>query len=321
MKDNDDATTLAAKLAGLLTSGAAELYQQLLQTPALSVPDSPARAELIDQGLARPLASTGELYALPPEPALSRLLHRAAEAWLAQAPNFGSVRAAIASLDGRSVVTPTPASLSTSIEKQQTVERLLATARRSVWTLQPYPDWMPDEELANQDNWSANFSEAGVTYRYVYDDRLMRFDSFHEMALREAALGVQIRLANWQLPTYLMIVDGSTTVYFPQRRGNGVVATGAPMVGLLELAFEQAWNRSVPLRQDADLEPDHLKVHTLVAAGHTAPQIARLLGVNERTVRRRVADLMAHYRTTKPGLIRIGDTEDPIEHNEGHDNA
>jgi DNA-binding CsgD family transcriptional regulator len=302
---------LAKQLRGLLTPAAVVLYEQILVRPVKVPDDSPEQSELLERGLARRLSATGELYALPPEPALSRALHQANERWLAAAPDFDGVLDAIHTLGLRPLLPDTAHTVDDSVERQQTAESMLTAAQASVWGLQPYPEWIPDHELADPDAWSRNYEHAPsqVQYRFVYDEQLLTFTEFHQMALDEIAEGAEIRIANWPLPTYVLIVDAAIALYFPQRRGPGNVTTDTGHIGLLELAFEAAWDRSVPLHTDSGLSPEHLQIHTLVALGHNNRSIATRLKVHERTVRRRINDLLDHHgQTTRAGLIRIDQT-------------
>jgi hypothetical protein len=313
--DRAHESTLGTKLEGLLTPAAAALYEDVLMGPAFVPADAPERAELIDNGLARVLAATGALYALPPEAALSRALRYATERWLSAAPNFDRVLDAIASLQFHPVQpgTDAPLLLDNAVEKQQAIEALLTAARTSVWSMQPYPDWIPEEELADQEQWSRTDDEfvRRVADRCIYDERLLRFPRFRSAALSEVEHGIQIHLANWELPTFMMVVDDATAVYFAQRRGPGTITTDPGLVGLLRLSFEAAWQRSVPLRADGGLEPIHHAIHNLITSGHSTRAIAALLGLTDRTIRRRTNELIDHHQTTRAGLIRIGATTTP----------
>lgn len=302
-------SSLAEQLAWLLSPSAVALYEQIVVAPVHVAADSPERMELLHAGLARVLVATGELFALPPEAALARAIHLATQRWLAVAPDFDGVLDAIGALGLQPPLAVAPGQLDTSAERQQALEHLLVSAQSSVWMLQPYPDWVSEEELADQSSWTTFDHEtpSHISHRFIYEDRLLGFPEFHESLAAELAMGADIRITSTPPPTFLFIIDGTAAAYFPQRHGPGSITSDAGLVGLLQLSYEAAWDRAVPLRRERVLSPAHHQIHALVALGHNNRTIGSMLDLHERTVRRRVHELLEHHGvTSRAALIRLG---------------
>ena len=290
-------TSIESTLSGLLSPEAAAAYVRALGSPGSINASTASVAELLERGLVRVADPSGELQALPPEAAVMSALHAATAAWLAAAPNFDGVLRTINRL------APVPADpvsgpIDESVVFQQTIERLLVEAQTSMWCMQPYPEWIDEDELADQSTWTRNHetTPARVTHRFVYDQRLLKFPHLREMAMEETGHRLEIRFANWQLPTFMVIADRHTALYFPDggRRG-GEITEDPAEVGLLCLAYDAAFARAVPLLNEPSLSPTHQQIQAFLALGHSNRVIGSMLKLNERTVRRRVNELMEHH--------------------------
>ena len=118
------------------------------------------------------------------------------------------------------------------------------------------------------------------------------------VVMDRAAVGEEVRVLP-ELPTR-MIVIGRSHAVLPEPLGYAdSPRTMVRQRGLVELAallFEELWRRAAPVahQERADTRPD-LRRFLLeqLASGAQDEQIARRLGVSLRTVRRRVAELMA----------------------------
>ncbi|MBC9732725.1 helix-turn-helix domain-containing protein [Nocardioides marmotae] len=112
------------------------------------------------------------------------------------------------------------------------------------------------------------------------------------------AIGEEVRVLP-QVPTRMLIV-GSTHAVVPEPLGTAddprSLVRERGLVQALTLWFDSMWQRALPVPEleRADARPD-LRRFLLqqLAAGAQDEQIARRLGVSLRTVRRRVADLLA----------------------------
>jgi DNA-binding NarL/FixJ family response regulator len=101
-----------------------------------------------------------------------------------------------------------------------------------------------------------------------------------------------------ELPTRLLIIQGSHVV-LPEPLGFAdeprLLVRQPAIVGALTLLFEEYWHQATALPDlDAQLPRVAVRGSLLrqLAAGAKDEQIARMLGLSLRTVRRRVADLM-----------------------------
>jgi hypothetical protein len=113
-----------------------------------------------------------------------------------------------------------------------------------------------------------------------------------------------VRLVS-DLPTRLMII-GTTHAIVPEPLGYAdeprLLVGQRALVETLTLLFELLWERAatVPELEGAESRPDlHRVILQMLAVGQKDEQIARSLGLSLRTVRRRVADLMADLGDTR----------------------
>ena len=295
----EPAPTLGSELSGLLSPDAAALYDRVLEAPLpreQTRRNDPAVAELIANGLARIIFATGELYALPPEAALSRSLHAATIRWLADAPDFAGALESINTLAARRARQAIMRDDALVAHNRAAMESLMSEATTSWWTLQPSPEGVADRVVADPSSWDEHsHPPAHLSVRTVYDGRLLRFPAFYEFVREQIARGADVRFADWALPTTLAIADERTALYFPHRASSGVVTERVGHISLLCLAFEGAFSRSVPLQRDSELTDAHQRIHAMLGLGHSTRAIASMVGVNERTVRRRINELMDHY--------------------------
>jgi hypothetical protein len=300
------------KLSWLLSPAAIALYLDVVDQPrpiTASVRD--AADELIRVGLVRPTYSNDAMFAFPPKAALMRALHKATGQWLGCAPDFDGTLAAIDLLESLpSTATGTQVTRSDSGRAQQELESLVVSASVSVCVLQPYPDHIPPENLLQANEWSSSPDINTLTtikYRYVYEDRVLAIPGIRDLVAEELGLGAEVRLTTDRLPTFMVIVDHKSVAYFPDPLGPGHIATESGHVGLLRLAFDAAWNKAIPIQGGTkiDLTATQHRVLALVALGHNNRSIGSMLGLHERTVRRRIDELLEFYgETSRPGLVR-----------------
>ncbi|WP_300680525.1 hypothetical protein [Nocardioides sp.] len=114
----------------------------------------------------------------------------------------------------------------------------------------------------------------------------------------ELAAGVEIRFMH-EPPSWFWVADGQI-VALPLQWGEhwptSVVAIASPaLAGLASWAFDRLWVGAVSPHTPADSWDPLLR---LMATGSTLEAAARILGISERTGRRRLADAMDHFGVT-----------------------
>ncbi|MFI6427875.1 LuxR C-terminal-related transcriptional regulator [Promicromonospora sp. NPDC050880] len=144
----------------------------------------------------------------------------------------------------------------------------------------------------------------GVSWRAVYAAEVLDLPGAWAQLRFAAAAGEQARIAR-TLPTKLAIADRRTALVssnLDALRPAAVVVEGGPLVDLLCAAFEAAWADAVEIPASDSLEGtappergpgrDDRALLALLASGAKDEAIARELGLSERTLRRRSADLL-----------------------------
>lgn len=144
---------------------------------------------------------------------------------------------------------------------------------------------------------------AGVSYRVVYHSEAVLTEVEREVMRSYIAAGEEARV-NAQAWPKMLVVDGSVGVVpesstnpDPERR---LLIKSSCLIDLLVTHFESLWERSTPVEamgrprptDDGDISDRDRELLTLMAAGLKDRAIARSLGVTERTVSRRIQELM-----------------------------
>ncbi|MFB8047156.1 TrmB family transcriptional regulator [Streptomyces hydrogenans] len=137
----------------------------------------------------------------------------------------------------------------------------------------------------------------GVTYRTVYDRTALAGTEQLELARTLSRQGEKARVVDG-LPLKLLIADRTTALVpfvLADERQTLVLKASPLLDGLLAL-FEAQWERGTPLwgsgRAADEISEGDIQLLGFAAAGHTDEIIARHLGVNRRTVERRMRRLM-----------------------------
>ncbi|MEU4067735.1 helix-turn-helix domain-containing protein [Streptomyces wedmorensis] len=137
----------------------------------------------------------------------------------------------------------------------------------------------------------------GVTYRTVYDRTALAGTEELELARTLNRHGEKARVVDG-LPLKLLIADRATALVpfvLADERQTLVLKASPLLDGLLAL-FESQWERGTPLwgsgRAADEISDEDVQLLGFAAAGHTDEIIARRLGVNRRTVERRMRRLM-----------------------------
>ena len=162
-----------------------------------------------------------------------------------------------------------------------------------------HPSWvLPDLRALREDfPWVAADvagSSAARRARVIVRPSDLEDAANHELIAVSAALGVEVRLLD-DLPGWFY-VDAAHLAGLPVTWGESwpttmVLVETPPVIAALNLVFDGLWSRAVPaIAIDGELawEP----VVRLLAQGMTDEAVGRHLGLDVRTVRRRVADAM-----------------------------
>ena len=158
-----------------------------------------------------------------------------------------------------------------------------------------------EEELSGDaPEWQA--MERGVALRSIYHpgfdaDRLQELMLF-------AAKGEQARTAS--VPMKLLLFDGQTALipsmpsYLPGHEIRASVVRHPLMVESLHWLFEAVWDSSIPITAGKylDSDPRRQMLVSLMMSGSTDDAIANQLGINVRSVRRWIAELMDELGVT-----------------------
>ncbi|MFE5588957.1 TrmB family transcriptional regulator [Streptomyces sp. NPDC056549] len=137
----------------------------------------------------------------------------------------------------------------------------------------------------------------GVTYRTVYDRTALATTEQLEAARILNRRGEKARVVDG-LPLKLLIADRTTALVpfvLADERQTLVLKASPLLDGLLAL-FAFQWERGTPLwgagSAAEDISAEDVQLLGFAASGHTDEIIARRLGVNRRTVERRMRRLM-----------------------------
>jgi DNA-binding transcriptional ArsR family regulator len=179
-------------------------------------------------------------------------------------------------------------------ELTDVIRSLIASANGEMLWLRPDQWYLPTGPTIDAD--VAGAISAGCASRAIYPAVVA--EELPESVLARARAGEQIRLAP-MLPTR-MAVFGTDTAILPEfwegeSSGRLVIRQPGIVSACIEL-FNRIWEHSVTLpgfgsaSVDADVRRQLLE---LLAHGSKDEQISRALGMSLRTVRRRIADLLA----------------------------
>lgn len=309
-----------AKLDGLLSPSAEELYRRLLRVGVVHVdgagelPADSAVRELVDKHFASWATDGTGLVAVPPWLAIESAL-LALERGVVRA-HEACVRALAVMPTLQEAYERSPGCQSDDqrvriIDEQQAAHLsvdLLETARQEVLAFQiiltpDHPLWTtavvgPEVAVLGPDvTVVERLCSRGVRVRCIFAKEFLDSPQARDAVERYARQGLEIRAIH-ALPTTMIMVDARVALV-PLDAGR---TTGAVMfrqgaaTDLLQAAFELHWSRSVPLVADADCHGDapsetQMLVLRLLAAGMKDESIARHLQVSLRTVRRNITTL------------------------------
>jgi sugar-specific transcriptional regulator TrmB/DNA-binding CsgD family transcriptional regulator len=172
--------------------------------------------------------------------------------------------------------------------------------------------WFDTEPYVASDHSAPDAERAtlarGVSVRVVYASDVLTHDDRIDDIRELAALGEQARVVP-EVPLKMVLIDGRAAVIpltdrEESTRTTAVLVRRSRLCDALVGLFEATWARGAPVFSPEAAEPqDELsaidrELLALLAAGLKDESVARHLGLSERTVRRRIADLVTRLGAT-----------------------
>jgi len=136
----------------------------------------------------------------------------------------------------------------------------------------------------------------GRPMRGLYPLEILEDPRRHGWALEWLRAGERVRLVTKPMPSMAIFGDEYALVASPEGPpGGDLILVRAPaLIGISRLLFDLAWNTAIPLEDpEQPGSSDHRRLLELLALGVKDEAIARHFDVSLRTVRRRVAELLA----------------------------
>ncbi len=258
--------------------------------------------KLVAKGLVRRLAGPDQEFVVaPPEYAIEALIAEHMSALLA-------VREASAELGvrvRRATRDADPTELVEVVSGKGSVRQLFlqviqsARTEIAVFDRPPYASNV-DEAMSGQ---AERLRTDGLHLRTVFDRSLLDEPDHVRRILQGVAAGEQARLA--RVPLKLAVIDGEWAM-LPLLHARGeipeavVIVRPSVLLDSLIALFESVWEHAVEVRPTLEgelstvgtSEGELRQLANLLAAGMTETAISRHLGLSQRTVRRRVKDLL-----------------------------
>ncbi|GIH06363.1 transcriptional regulator [Rhizocola hellebori] len=292
-----------------------DLYLDLLTHPRSTAADLASRLDipiprvrkalqkLLDVGLASRLVGTRNNYvAAPPEVAVDALVTKRTQQLEQLRLNAHEL-----ALRVRSVLPPAePSELIQLVEGREAVLHHLARmqlgAREEVVIIDS-PPYLFGQPVVNSEELQA--LNRGVAYRCLYDAPGLADAGHLDQVMECIAAGEQAR----SLPSVRMkmiIADRSLALvpisFSAAETGTRILVHASPLLDALVLCFESLWAQATPIGAVAasphTVSEQDKRLLSMLAGGLKDRAIARTLGVTERTVGRRIQELMAQLKAT-----------------------
>jgi predicted DNA-binding transcriptional regulator len=271
--------------------------------------------KLVAKGLVRRLASPDQEFVVaPPEYAIEVLIGERMSALQEVRKNTAELAARVRK------VTPEvdPTQLIEIVSGEGSVRQLFLQVMKSardeiaVFDRPPYAVDI-NEAMSGQ---AERLHSGGLRLRTVFDRSLLDDPTHMRRIIQGVESGEQGRIA--RVPLKLAIVDGEWAM-LPLLHAEGptpeavVIVRRSVLLDSLVALFESVWQHAVEVkaRTSDELlltgtpEGELRQLVHLLAAGMTDTAIARHLGVSQRTVRRRIKDLMAELRVDSRFLAGV----------------
>lgn len=259
---------------------------------------------LVVKGLVRRLAGAEpEFVVAPPDYAIEVLIGQ-------QMTALQAVRARateLAERHRRSLPQVDPAGLVEVVSGEDSVRQLwhqvVRTARQEICVFDTPPYAVGVEETMEQQE--ERISQDGIRFRTVFERSLLEDPAHVRRIMEGVAGGEEGRVA--RVPLKLVIIDREwgllpLTVAGSETPEASVIVRQSVLLDSMIALFESVWENAVEVR--IDTEPaaagsgtaELKQLAKLLATGMTDIGIARHLGVSERTVRRRIKELLDELR-------------------------
>ncbi|MEV6239223.1 helix-turn-helix domain-containing protein [Lentzea sp. NPDC051838] len=311
--DLDNAVYLA--LVDAPRSSAAELAGR---TGAPIGPVRRAVAALVDAGLATKVVDRPTRYLpTPPDVAVETLVAQ-------RKRELQDLRDAASEFARRLEAPSTgPAGVVELIEGDEAIQHHLAQsqrdARREVLIIDtpPYLQGAPVQNAEELETLAR-----GVGYRCIYDRQALATPGHFDQVSECIRAGEQARTLT-AVSMKMQIVDREVAFlpvsFTPTETSSRLMVRTSPMLDALLTCFESLWRQAVPIGLPAAPEPSDRDqaLLTLLATGMKDRVIAQTLGITERTLSRRVRELMvtleadtrfqAGIQAAHLGLLRASD--------------
>jgi DNA-binding CsgD family transcriptional regulator len=237
------------------------------------------------------------VYAEPPDLTLGRLVSEHEERVRAEEQALSRVRLSIPQyvLDHESRQVAWDPILIDAVETRDLVATMETLLDNSEGTLRfARPDQFNLAQGVQFDHLVLRALGAGRASRVIYPERIR--DDLPELVVARGEAGEQVRLLP-VVPLRLAIFGTGAAViaeHFDRTEGRRLVIRQPAIVQLTIELFDQYWQRAVTVPGLGAVVGDgDRQLVEMLAAGAKDEQIARALGVSLRTVRRRVAALLA----------------------------
>ncbi|MGZ4458925.1 MAG: DNA-binding response regulator [Nocardioidaceae bacterium] len=264
-----------------------------------------AVAPVVAAGLVR--IEDDRLVALAPDLALGQLISDEFRRLRSLGEQLDALRGMLPALTAEHLSAQAPRGAPITVERIEggdivkLVRSLSATSTGDLLWLRP-DQWR--EPFGREiDEWVVELVRAGRRSRAIYPARVL--EEAPDVLRERAAAGEHVRVVA-DLPSR-MAVMGSAAVLIPEEfgvnDGRRLVIRHGSLIGVLTLLFENLWERAMPVpgldgSTAADGVSDRRLLLDQLVAGAKDEQIGRALGLSLRTVRRRVADILAELGAT-----------------------
>ena len=245
----------------------------------------------------------GVVRARPPAEAIARLVTEEAQRVQRRAEQLEAVRELMPALNAEHLTATAPRGRPVAIEQveggdvAQLVRSLAATSTGDLLWLRPDPWRATAGRLL--DGWVREMVRSGRRSRAIYPARAL--EEAPDVIRDRAEAGEHVRILA-EVPSRLLVL-GATAALVPEEFGQPgdrrLVIRQSGLVGSLTLLFECLWESAMAVpglgggRPDGDTSSEQKLLLGQLAAGAKDEQIARVLGLSLRTVRRRVAEVMS----------------------------
>lgn len=204
----------------------------------------------------------------------------------------------------------------TPASAQPRFDALLRSARQEVVLIRSRPP-QPDE-LRHEADALTELLRRWVRVHVVWDERLLADPAVEEFVRWQRRTRAEVRTGA-AVPATIALVDCRTALISP-RSGRARVCRCPETATMMHYLVQGVWDAAAPMAVDSGAAADPGQdVLRLLAGGLTDQQIARRLGVSERTVARTVARSMtelgarsrfeAGVRAARLGLLPAADRE------------